>query len=219
MAVGFLTQLSPADREALSALGHRRRYRRGATLFTEGDHSSHIVVILSGRVRVSYMTEAGREIVFAIKEEGDLLGELSAIDGRPRSATASTLGAAEVLVLEGVDFMAFIGAHPQAGVLLLRMISDRLRDADRRQVEFGALDTVERVIRRLVELARTEGATAADGDGIFVAIAQQELAAWTGASREAVNKALAVLRGPGWISTRRNGIVLHDLAALERRCR
>jgi CRP-like cAMP-binding protein len=70
-----------------------------------------------------------------------------------------------------------------------------------------------------VELARTEGATPTDGDGVFVAIAQQELAAWTGASREAVNKALAVLRGPGWISTRRNGIVLHDLAALERRCR
>ncbi len=218
-AAGFLAQLSPDDREALSVLGHRRRYRRGATLFTEGDHSSHIVVVLSGRIRVSYMTEAGREIVFAIKEEGDLLGELSAIDGRPRSATASTLGAAEVLVVEGVDFMTFVGTHPQAGLLLLRMISDRLRDADRRQVEFGALDTVERVIRRLVELARTEGTTPADGDGIFVAIAQQELAAWTGASREAVNKALAVLRGPGWISTRRNGIVLHDLAALERRCR
>jgi len=124
-----------------------------------------------------------------------------------------------VLVVEAVDFMSFIGTHPQAGVVLLRMISDRLRDADRRQVEFGALDTVEGVIRRLVELARTEGSSAPDGDGVFVAIAQQELVAWTGASREAVNKALAVLRAPGWISTRRTGIVLHDLAALELRCR
>jgi CRP-like cAMP-binding protein len=188
-STGFFSQLTSTEQDSLIAVGHRRRYRRGASLFTEGDHSSHVVAILSGRVRVSYMTEAGREIVFAIKEKGDLLGELSAIDGRPRSATASTLTGADVLVVEGVDFMAFVHAQPRAALLLLRMVSDRLRDADRRQVEFGALDTVERVVRRLVEMARTEGTAEAEG-GIFVPIAQQELAAWTGSSREAVNKAL-----------------------------
>lgn len=218
-AEGFFTLLSPEDQKALSALGHRRRYRRGATLFSEGDHSTHVAVILSGRVRISYTTDAGREIVFTMKEEGDLLGELSAIDGRPRSATASTVGPAEALVVDGPDFMTFVTTRPNVARLLLRMVSERLRDADRRQVEFGTFDTVGRVVRRLVALARTEGAARSEEDGVLLPITQQELAAWTGCSREAVNKALAVLRAPGWVATRRGGIVVVDLPALERRSR
>jgi CRP-like cAMP-binding protein len=211
----YLSRLGDADREELLALGHRRRYRRGATLFSEGDHSTHVVLILSGEVRVSYMTDSGREIFFATKGVGDLLGELSAIDGRPRSATAMTLGPTELMVIDGADFMGFVSSHPQASLLLLRMLGARLRDADRRQVEFGALDTVERVARRLLELAP---AGAADEE-VLIPISQQELAAWTGSSREAVNKALAVLRGPGWVATRRGGVVLLDRSGLERRCR
>jgi CRP-like cAMP-binding protein len=167
-AEGFFTLLSPEDQKALSALGHRRRYRRGATLFSEGDHSTHVAVILSGRVRISYTTDAGREIVFTMKEEGDLLGELSAIDGRPRSATASTVGPAEALVVDGPDFMTFVTTRPNVARLLLRMVSERLRDADRRQVEFGTFDTVGRVVRRLVALARTEGAARSEEDGVLL---------------------------------------------------
>lgn len=218
-STGFLGQLTPAEREALTALGHRRRYRRGATLFTEGDRSTHVVLILSGQVRVSYMTDGGREIVFATKEAGELLGELSAIDGLARSATASTLGPAEVLVVEGADFMDFVRTHPGTAVLLLRMVGHRLREADRRQVEFGSLDTTGRVTRRLLELAAAGGDRETVEEGVLVSISQQELAAWTGASREAVNKALATLRAPGWIATRRGGVVILDRTALERRCR
>jgi CRP/FNR family cyclic AMP-dependent transcriptional regulator len=214
-ATDYLSRLTDEDREALTSLGHRRRYRRGATLFSEGDQSTHVVLILSGQVRVSYMTDSGREIYFATKDVGDVLGELSAIDGRPRSATATTLGPAEVLMVEGPDFMDFVRTHPEAAILLLRMVSARLRDADRRQVEFGALDTVERVARRLLELAPAPGA--GEGEEVVIPISQQELAAWTGSSREAVNKALAVLRGPGWVATRRGGVVLVDRAGLERR--
>lgn len=215
-ATDCLSRLTDTDREALTALGHRRRYRRGATLFSEGDHSTHVVVILSGQVRVSYMTDSGRELFFATKDAGDLLGELSAIDGRPRSATATALVPAEVLVVEGADFMEFVRGHSGAALLLLQMISGRLRDADRRQVEFGSLDTVERVARRLLELAPTADA---DRGEVLIPVSQQELAAWTGSSREAVNKALAVLRGPGWVATRRGGVVLVDRAGMERRFR
>ena len=216
-ATDYLSRLSDEDREALTSLGHRRRYRRGSTLFSEGDQSTHVVLILSGQVRVSYMTDSGREIYFATKDVGDLLGELSAIDGRPRSATATTLGAAEVLIVDGPDFMDFVRTRPEAALLLLRMVSARLRDADRRQVEFGALDTVERVARRLLELAPAPGDGDDEGAEVLIPISQQELAAWTGSSREAVNKALAVLRGPGWVATRRGGVVLVDRAGLERR--
>jgi CRP/FNR family cyclic AMP-dependent transcriptional regulator len=74
---------------------------------------------------------------------------------------------------------------------------------------------VERVARRLLELAPAPGA--GEGEEVVIPISQQELAAWTGSSREAVNKALAVLRGPGWVATRRGGVVLVDRAGLERR--
>jgi len=157
---GFLTLLSNADLDALVALGRLRRYRHDAMLFSEGDHSRHVIVILAGRARLWYLTPEGRKIFLTTKGTGEILGELSAIDGSPRSATATTVGPAEVLLIEGVDFVAFIKARPRAALLLLGMLSDRLWGAKRHQVEFGALDTFARVARQLDQLARTSDGAA-----------------------------------------------------------
>jgi CRP/FNR family transcriptional regulator, cyclic AMP receptor protein len=214
---GFLGLLSDREVGDLAAAGRVRRYRRGATLLTEGTVSGLVVVLHSGRVKVSSVTDRGDEVLLAVRSRGDLLGEFSALDGEPCSATATALDPVEALVVGAAEFRAFLEAHPAVALQLLEMLTRRLRDADRKRVEFGAADTTGRVSSRLVELADRFGQPTQQGVRISVPLTQEELAGWVGSSREAVSKALRALRARGWIETRRKAIVVIDLAALRRR--
>jgi CRP-like cAMP-binding protein len=216
-STGFLAALGPDARQDLFDRAIRRSFRRGAVLFHEGGSSDRVVVVLSGRVKVSTVTSDGKEIVLAFRGPGDLLGELSALDGEPRSATVAALESVEALALTVDDFRAFVAAHPPVALLLLEMLSRRLRDADRKRVEYGAHDTLGRVAARLVELAERYGERVSRGLRITLPISQEELAGWTGSSREAVSKALHALRGLGWVITERRRITVLDLDALRRR--
>jgi len=186
-------------------------------MFGEGDTSDWIALVLTGRVKLSSFTQDGREAVIGIAGHGELLGELSAVDGEPRSATAIAIDAVEALIVSAEDFTRFLESRPGAAVLLLRTISTRLRDADRKRVEFGAHDTLGRVAARLVELADRYGEPARDGVLITLPLSQEELAGWTGSSREAVGKALHALRGLGWVRTERRRITVLAMEPLRRR--
>lgn len=214
---GFLGFLSSEERTDLERRGRPRHYRRNMSVFTEGDTSGRVVVITSGRVKASYFTEDGKEALLAIREPGDLLGEFSALDGEPHSTSAIALEPVDALVMSAEDFKSFLTDNPRVSLYLLRSLTRRLRDADTKRVEFLAYDSVGRVARRLVELADRFGETSDGETQIAVKLTQEELAGWAGCSREAASKALQSLRARGWIETRRRGVTILDLAALERR--
>jgi CRP/FNR family cyclic AMP-dependent transcriptional regulator len=216
-AIGFLGSLDGVQAAALRDRAVVRRFRKGQALFHEGASSDRVIVLLSGRVKVSTVAGDGKEIVLAFRGPGDLLGELSAIDGEPRSASVEAIEPVEALGIAAADFRSFLIAHPEVALLLMQMLSRRLRDADRKRVEFGAYDTVGRVAARLVELAEQYGEPVAHGLRIGLPLSQEELAGWTGASREAVSKALQTLRKVGWVVTERRRITVLDLDALRRR--
>jgi CRP-like cAMP-binding protein len=216
-ATGFLAALDDRERADLLERSGRRRFRRSAAVFHQGGGSDDVVVVLSGRVKVSTVTADGKEVVLAFRGPGDLLGELSAIDGEDRSATVAALEPVEAAVVPARDFRAFLSAHPRVALLLLEMLVRRLRDADRKRVEFGAHDTLGRVAARLVELADSYGEPVADGVRITLPLSQEELAGWTGSSREAVGKALHALRGLGWVRTERRRITIIEIEPLRRR--
>jgi CRP/FNR family transcriptional regulator, cyclic AMP receptor protein len=216
-AGGFAAALTAEERQALMADGRRRRFPKGSTLFNEGDRSDRIVILVSGRVKVSYFTDDGREVVLAVRSPGDLLGELSTLDGEARSATATALEPVDAVLVPAGQFRTFLETHPHAALMLLELLSRRLRDADRKRVEFGAYDTVGRVARRLVELAQEFGERDGEGVRITLPLSQDELAGWVGASRKAVGNALAWLRRRGLIETRRRGITVLDPGALRDR--
>jgi CRP/FNR family cyclic AMP-dependent transcriptional regulator len=226
---GFLGELGAGHLEALRSRGWRRRFGRGAILFEEGGSSEQVMIMLTGRVKISHFTADGREIILAVRGPGELLGELSAIDSEPRSATALAAEPVEALVLTVEDFQQFVASTPRAAMVLLTGLVRRLREADRKRVEFAAYDTVGRVALRLLDLAREFGEpigpVKAGGAGananapvrITLPLSQQELAGLIGASREAVSKALQHLRKRGWIETQRRGISILDPDALYKR--
>jgi CRP-like cAMP-binding protein len=143
---------------------------------------------------------------------------MSAIDEEPVSATVTALEPIEALVVPVDSFMEYLQRHPRVALMLLRNMSRRLRDSDRKRIEFSAFDTLGRVARRIVELAEDFGETdGGDGIRITLPLSQEELAGWTGSSREAVSKALRTLRNRGWIETHRRAITVLDIDSLRKR--
>ena len=212
---GFLSELEPDEREELERLGSVRRYRRGDVLFHQGDDAGVVVVLMSGHVKAAMVSD-GREVILAFPGPGELLGELSAVDGEPRSGTVRAVDEVEALVIPGSAFRAFLEHRPRAALVLLRMVTGRLREADRQRVDYAINDVVVRVAGRLVELCDRYGAEDGAAIDVGLAITQDEIAAWAGASREAVAKAMSLLRTLGWIQTERRRILVLDLPALRR---
>jgi CRP/FNR family transcriptional regulator, cyclic AMP receptor protein len=213
--IGFLDSLAPDERAALVALGRERTYERGDTLVHEHDDAGGVLMILEGRVVASTLGTEGREIILGVAGPGDIVGELAALQGRPRSATLSAAEPVRALAVAAADFRRFLTAAPAAAAVLLDRVIELLQDADAQRRELASFDVPTRVARRLVELEERFGT--AGGDGCTdVELTQDELAAWVGASREAVSKALAVLRTLGCVETHRRRVRITDADALRR---
>jgi len=202
MTGGFADALSDADRAALAACGQRRHYPRGAALFHEGDDSDFVVVMLEGRIKVVVHGHDGTETLLSVRGPGAIVGELAGIDDSPRLATALALDPVTVQVLPAREFREFVEQHPGAAVALLRVVVGRLREADRRRAEFGALDATRRLAQLLADLA-------ADGDPV-VRLSQHELAGMIGASRESVARGLTALRTEQVVATSRRSVTVLD---------
>jgi CRP-like cAMP-binding protein len=207
-AGSFLARLTAADLSALERVGTVVRYEKGREIFAEGADSDHVVALTAGRVKITSIDADGRESLLAVRAPGDLLGELSAIDKLPRSANAYALEIAEAIVVDSNAFTEYLRDHPTAAFALLEILTSRLRESDRRRIEFGSQTCLARVAGRLLELHERFGESS-------LRLSQEELASWVGATREATAKALAMLRSMGVINTARRRVEVLDAARLQ----
>jgi CRP/FNR family transcriptional regulator, cyclic AMP receptor protein len=203
-------------RSRLAERGTLRRYGRREALCTEGDVSDRVFLLEDGVVKVSCVSAAGIETVLGVRTAGDMVGEVSTLDGGPRSASVVAVTEVAAIVVPASVLRQTLAREPEAMRELVEVLVERLRDADRKRVEFAALDTVGRVATRALELADRFGVPSEDGVRIELPLSQEELASWCAASREATVKALRTLRELGYVATARHALEVRDLAALER---
>jgi CRP-like cAMP-binding protein len=213
----FVSLLEQAERSALGRLGIPRRFPAGAGLMFEREPGERVMILQTGRVKVTLVDHDGHETLLSIRDPGDILGELSFIDGRPRAASVTALEPVQALVISSSAFRAHLETTPRVAVALLEVVTTRLRDTTLKRSQFTASDTIGRLAGRLTELAERYGEQTDHGITITLALSQEELAAWTGASRAGVAKAFQTLRDLEWIETHRRRIVVRDLSALSAR--
>jgi CRP-like cAMP-binding protein len=213
----FLRELDSDARKALVSLAVARSYPRGSAIWHEGQPGDRVLIVHSGCVKLSRFTDDGHEVVLGIRGPGDLLGELAAIEPRPRTASAIALEDVEALVVPPRGFATFLEEHPAVTHLMLRIVASRLADADSKRVEISAQDTLARVAARVLELADRFGEQEGDKINVELPLSQEELAGWTGCSRDSVVKALGAMRSLGWIETGRRRITVLDAESLRRR--
>jgi CRP/FNR family transcriptional regulator, cyclic AMP receptor protein len=211
----FVARLSVDELAALRRRAVARRFARGATIVHQGEVPGRVVLIERGYAKVTATTEDGKEIVLSFRGPGDIVGESAALSGEPRTATVRALEPIDALAVAVGDFEAAIEEQPRIALVLLRVVIARLKEADRQAFEFAAFHTIERVARRLVELAERFGEPCDGGVRISLRISQEELAGWAGASREATSKALHDLREIGLIDTERRQVTVHSVDGLK----
>ncbi len=180
--------------------GRTRRWSATAPVLRQGEGADLLVLIQTGYVKVVSFAPSGKQVMLALRGQGDLLGEFSALDGRPRSASVLALTDVQGWVVSSQDFVAYLASNPDASLALLRLLVTRLREADLRRLEFGSLDTTGRIASLLCALDEQHGS------GAWIRLTQTELGESAGASREATVKALAQLRTAGLIETARGRI-------------
>lgn len=206
--------LSGTDEEAFAKRGTVRRFDARQALLHEGQVPDRVLLLLSGHVKVYSTTATGKEVVLAIRGPGELVGELSALDEEPRSASIVALERVEAVAVSSREFRAFLAERPEVALALLSVLSRRLRDADSKRIEYVAFQTTGRVAARIVELAERFGEAEGDAIGLELPLTQEDLAGWTGSSLESVGRALGTMRNLGWIKTQRRHILVLDLEGI-----
>ena len=188
-----------------------RRFERNEMLFGQGDASQELYVVRQGRIAIATRANDGRETVLAVLEDGALFGELPLFDGAPRSADARALVDSEVVVLDYAPVRAVLEQQPELLWIIVRHLARWLRATDEALADAVFLDVPARTAKRLLELA-------GDADEFKLPVTQEELASMVGASRERVNKALALFSRLGWIEVKgRSRYRFVDRQALEDR--
>ena len=180
----------------------KRRYRRGEIIVEQGRKSDALFILLSGRARVITSDARGREVILAVLEAGDYLGEMSLIDGEPHSATVRAEVQTDVLMLGRVEFARCLPENTSMTYAIMRGLVQRLRHADRKIESLALMDVYGRVARALLEFAADTG----NGELLIRdKISRQDLAKMVGASREMVSRVMKDLEERGFIQTQDNG--------------
>jgi CRP/FNR family transcriptional regulator, cyclic AMP receptor protein len=212
----MLRPLGPGVVEHLHAIGTPISLRLGDPLFHQGDTDRSVYFLTSGQLRIVVTTPAGRELLIATKSPGELVGELSCLDpAGERTASLIADTDCERLVFSGDAFRRALIDHGELAVALLEDLAGQLRRLLERVTARNSTDILTRLAGQLVRLCATIGEHAGPKSRFELEITQEDLAAWIGATRESVARSLAVLREDNIVSTGRQRIRVHDLAALE----
>lgn len=202
--VSLLAAAADPDLERLAAASFSRRLRRGQVLFLEGEVAEHLYVVVRGRLKVMATSADGGELVLAVVGAGEPLGELSVLDGAERSADAVALEDVELCCVPAEAVRALLERSPGVALAVARELAGRLRRLTGSAADLVFLD----LPRRLAKLLTSE-----DGDGV-AGLAQSELAARLGVTRQSLNRALQRLQGRGWVEVHRGGVEVVDRPAL-----
>jgi CRP/FNR family transcriptional regulator/CRP/FNR family cyclic AMP-dependent transcriptional regulator len=174
-------------------------------------------LIVAGQVKVVLPSGDGEEAILGVLNAGECFGELSLLDGEPRSATIVATEPTDVLVVDRERFLAAVAANPRVAVDFLRILARRLRDVDEAVEDAVFLDVPARLAKRLLELAAEYGSAGPDGIEIGLRVTQAELASMVGATRESINKHLGAFRARGLVDLRGGRMVIRRPEDLRRR--
>ena len=195
---------------------------RGERLFAEGDEGDKgdsLYVVLEGKIKLTRASPDGRENLLSVIGPGEMFGELSLFDPRPRTSSASAVTDAQLAALAHDKLLIWLTGRPEVALHLLRALAQRLRRANDVMADLVFTDVPGRVAKQLLDLATRFGDQQTDGLHVNHDLTQEELAQLVGASRETVNKALADFAARGWLQISARSVLILDAERLRKRAR
>lgn len=187
--------LSDEELRGLAQIAKKKKYQKNTIIFSEGDPTDSLYVILAGKIKITITDNDGKEIILSMMGSGEYFGEMALLDNEPRSACAMTKEPTELMIFARNDFMKIFSSNPVAFNLLQGLIK-RLRVANKKIESLALLDVYGRIARLLTQMAQTEG----ERQIVRERLTHQEIANMIGSSREMVSIILKELTNGGYLS-------------------
>ena len=211
--IEIFSALGAAERDAIAGLCRGQSYRAGELVISHRDPGREVFFIISGSVRVSIYSSAGKEISFRDMRAGHMFGELSAIDGKPRSAQVSALTAATLAFVTQKDFWTILQAYPGVAEKIFKYLARLVRALTDRVVDISTLGVRNRIHAELLRLGQETG-SGLNEVAISPAPRHAEIAHRVSTHREAVTRELGGLVRQGIIGKARNALIIRDMDRL-----
>lgn len=202
--------LHPDDRDALLTRGRVVRYDTGDVLIREGSTDTSVLLLLDGCVKVVGVAEDGGTTLLALRVRGEIVGEISALDGQPRSATVIAARPTVTRTLTGAAFRELLRERSGVADVVQRSVLAKLRGATRYRIDGSSGSAAVRLARALDNLVRSYARAVPEGLRIDVPLTHADLAALAGVSEASVQRALRSLRAAGAVTTKYRMVVIRD---------
>jgi CRP/FNR family cyclic AMP-dependent transcriptional regulator len=209
-----LGRLRPDVRDQLLELGVERDYARNHAIIRHGEYVDRAVLLIRGTAKVVTSSEDGRLALLGVARAGDLADELAALYRMESSANVVACGSTTVRVIDALTFREFLRAQPEAHLAVTQMVTDRLREANRRRADY-VLPVPCRLARVLIELADTIGRR--DTGGRYElpdCLTQAELGSMAGMARRTVEEQLRDLQRQGIVELAYRRMTINDMPRL-----
>jgi CRP/FNR family transcriptional regulator, cyclic AMP receptor protein len=202
------------DPEALDQLCRYAKHtvlKRGATLFAKDDPGNSLYAVISGTVKISVSSPDGRNAILNLVGPGELFGEMSVLDGQPRSADATANTNCEIFVIDRRDFLPFVRSQPTLAMKFIELLCARLRWTSDQVEQVILQDLPGRLASALLGLVEKRKP---EPESHTIPITQQEISEMVGMTRESINKQLRAWAARNWVRLEHGAIVVLDPAAL-----
>jgi len=206
--VPLFRKFDEAQLEALAGAVVERRFAKGELIILAEAEGDALFVIEQGQVKVGLIHEDGREVILSFLGPGEVFGELSLLDGKPRSATVTANAPTQLSMLRRGDFLRLLAEMPQIAVALLEELAARLRRTDQQLEGLALFNVASRLAKTLLRLALERGVEVPEGYALETPPTHQQLANMTGSTRETVSRVLKQLESQGYIARREGQILI-----------
>jgi CRP-like cAMP-binding protein len=208
--IPLFSELSEKDLKEIIKLAVRQVYKKDNMILIEEEIGSTMFIILEGRVKISRISEEGREVILSILSEGDFFGEMSILDGQNRSANVVTLDDSKIMIIRREDFLQMLHDYPQIAINLLKELAHRLRRSDSQIKSLSLQNATGKVASTLLRIADDSGKIHMGQVEIPRLPPQQDLANMAGTSRETISRVIKALTKEGYLKKEGSRLIILD---------
>jgi len=209
-AIPLFSELSDSDLREIEKVSVRQVFKKDNMILIEEEVGSTMFIILEGRVKISRISDEGREVILSILSEGDFFGEMSILDGQTRSANVVTLEDSKILVIRREDFLQMLHDYPQIAINLLKELAHRLRRSDSQIKSLSLQNATGKVASTLLRIADDSGKIYKGQVEIPRLPPQQDLANMAGTSRETISRVIKTLTEQGYLRKEGSRLIILD---------
>ena len=214
--VPLFAELDEEELRQLASVVREQHYRKNTTIVHVNDPGNALFILKSGLVKVTIEDQHGYEMILRILYPPDFFGDMSLLDGMPRSATVTTQEPTEVLVIHRDHFLLLIEKIPKILLKMTAVLSKRLRRANELIHSLAFFDVYGKVARVLLNLVMEKGRATEAGTVIDMRLTQQELADLAGMTRETMARTLRDFQQAGCIRIESGIITVLEIDMLHR---